>query len=138
MIMKKVIILLTAIICLCGCKTKEYFSVPEVRTDTVYINKMQRDSIWLHDSIYVTEKQKGDTIYVQLEKWHTKYVEKEMHDTTYIATHDTIPAPYPVPEYIEKQLSWWQKTKMGVGIIAMLAMLVWVVWNAAKIYMKRF
>lgn len=137
--MKKVIVLLVSIICLAACKTKTVVvTVPEVHTDTIQITKHQRDSIWLHDSIHVTEKQKGDTVWLQLEKWHTKYVEKDVHDTIYQSKVDSVPVPYPYPEYIDKPLTWWQKFRINVGSIALLILLVWGVWQAAKIYLKRF
>lgn len=105
-----------------GCKQTEYVYVPEHSTDTLYINKVQRDSIKVHDSIYVHEWTKGDTIFVESRKWLTKYVEKEVHDTIYEATHDTIAKPYPVEVKVEKELTWWQRTKMkaGVAFIALL------------------
>ena len=99
---------------LVGCKTKErVVTVEKVRTDTTYITKHQRDSVWLHDSIHVTEK--GDTI--RIERWHTKYVEKATHDTLYQATHDTIPQPYPVEKLVERELSWWQQTRIHLANI---------------------
>ena len=97
-----------------GCKTKEkVVTVEKVRNDTTYITKHQRDSVWLHDSIHVTEK--GDTI--RIEKWHTKYVEKATHDTLYQATHDTIPQPYPVEKLVERELSWWQQARLHLANI---------------------
>lgn len=108
-----------------GCKTKTVtVTVPKVRTDTVIITKSQRDSIWLHDSVYVSEKQEGDTVWVELSKWHTKYVEKIVRDTTYIAKHDTFAIPYPVEviKEVEKELTWWQKVRMFAGSL-MLAIL---------------
>ena len=105
-----------------SCTTTEYVTVEKVRTDTTYITKHQRDSIWLHDSIQVTEK--GDT--VRIEKWHTKYVQKEVHDTTYISKHDTVPQPYPVTEYVEKPLAWWQKTLMYLGGLLIVIFGIWV------------
>ena len=105
------LVILVAVL-LVGCKTKErVVTVVTVRTDTTYITKHQRDSVWLHDSIHVTEK--GDTI--RIERWHTKYVEKATHDTLYQATHDTIPQPYPVEKLVERELSWWQQTRMHLG-----------------------
>ena len=105
------IVILVALL-LVGCKTKErVVTVEKVRNDTTYITKHQRDSVWLHDSIHVTEK--GDTI--RIEKWHTKYVEKATHDTLYQATHDTIPQPYPVEKLVERELTWWQQTRMHLG-----------------------
>ena len=95
-----------------GCKTKERVeTVEKVRNDTTYITKHQRDSVWLHDSIHVTEK--GDTI--RIEKWHTKYIEKATHDTLYQHKTDSVPVPYPVEKLVERELSWWQQTRMHLG-----------------------
>lgn len=121
------IVILVALL-LVGCKTKEkVVTVEKVRNDTTYITKHQRDSVWLHDSIHVTEK--GDTI--KIEKWHTKYVEKATHDTLYQATHDTIPQPYPVEKLVERELSWWQQTRIHLGeallALAGIAVVVFVV-----------
>ena len=121
------IVILVAVL-LVGCKTKErVVTVEKVRNDTTYITKLQRDSVWLHDSIHVTEK--GDTI--RIEKWHTKYVEKATHDTLYQATHDTIPQPYPVEKLVERELTWWQQTRMHLGeallALAGIAVVVFVI-----------
>ena len=95
-----------------GCKTKErVVTVEKVRNDTTYITKHQRDSVWLHDSIHVTEK--GDTI--RIERWHTKYIEKATHDTLYQHKTDSVPVPYPVEKLVERELSWWQQTRMHLG-----------------------
>ena len=100
-----------------SCTTTRYVPVIEHRTDTLIITKQQRDSIWLHDSIHVLEWSKGDTVFVEVAKLKTKYVESIKHDTIYQSRVDSIPQPYPVPEYIEKQLSWWQKTRLRMGEI---------------------
>ena len=121
------LVILVALL-LVGCKTKEkVVTVEKVRNDTTYITKHQRDSVWLHDSIHVTEK--GDTI--RIERWHTKYVEKATHDTLYQATHDTIPQPYPVEKLVERELTWWQQTRMHLGeallALAGIAVVVFVI-----------
>lgn len=121
------LVILVALL-LVGCKTKEkVVTVEKVRNDTTYITKHQRDSVWLHDSIHVTEK--GDTI--RIERWHTKFVEKATHDTLYQATHDTIPQPYPVEKLVERELSWWQQTRMHLGeallALAGIAVVVFVI-----------
>jgi len=114
---------------MCGCTTTKYITVERVTHDTTYVAKHQRDSIWLHDSIRMSEK--GDTILI--EKWHTKYVEREVHDTLYQAKIDSIPAPYQVTEYVEKPLGWWPKMLIWIGIIALMVVIVIVVWK-----LKRF
>lgn len=139
--MNKLGIIIAMVLVLSGCKTRTVVvTVPKVRTDTLIITKSQRDSIWLHDSVHVSEKTENDTVWLEVKKWHTKYIETRTRDTIYIATHDTIPHPYPVEviKEVEKELTWWQKTKMWVGGIAMLLLLAWFVWQAALIYMRRY
>jgi hypothetical protein len=116
-----------------SCTKTEYITVEKVRTDTTYVTKHQRDSVWLHDSIWVTQYQKGDTIFLTSRKWHTKYIESIKHDTTYVATHDTIPQPYPVIKEVEKKLSRRQQMVMTVGSMAIMAALIWFLWWAVKI-----
>ena len=112
-----------AVMAMCSsCTTTQYVPVIEHQTDTLIVTQHQRDSIWMHDSIRVTEK--GDT--VRIEKWHTKYVQKEVHDTTYISKRDTIPQPYPITEYVEKPLAWWQKTLMYLGGLLIVIFGIWV------------
>ena len=127
------IVMLIVGIALCAlfgsCTTTKYVPVIEHKTDTVLCHSTKHDSIWVHDSTFIREK--GDTFY--MERWHTKYIENVTHDTTYVATHDTIPQPYPVTEYVEKPLSKFEKCLMGVGILTLMALVIFV---AMKI--KRF
>ena len=113
---------------LCSCTKTEYITVEKVRTDTLWQNHTKHDSIWVHDSIHVTDK--GDT--VRIEKWHTKYVETEKHDTVYKARTDSVPVPYPVKEYIEKPRSKFEKGLMGVGILSLMALVVFIVWKIKR------
>ena len=111
---------LIALSLLSSCTTTKYVEVERVRTDTTYITKWQRDSIYLKDSTHVSEK--GDT--VRIEHWHMEWRDRWNRDTVYQATHDTIPQPYPVPEYVEKELSWWQRTQMYAGDVMLVVLLV--------------
>lgn len=128
-----VAIIMTLLCWLSSCKTRTIV-VETVRTDTTYIAKHQRDSIWLHDSIHVTERQSGDTIYMLRDRWHTKYIETTTRDTIIQATHDTIPMPYPVTEYVERQLTWWQKMRMDFGTIVIAALLILIIWKCIKLW----
>ncbi len=124
-------IIIVFILCLflCGCTTTKYVEVEKVRTDTTYITQHQRDSIWLHDSILVREK--GDTVW--FEKWHTKYTEKQIHDTLYSAAHDTIPVICEVEKEVPAQLSAWQKLIMKAGYLALAALIGLVIYGIIKI-----
>lgn len=135
-VMKFLIIWLVFLILLAwitSCTTTKYVEVERIRTDTTYITKWQKDSVWLHDSIHI--KERGDT--VRIERWHTKYVEKQVHDTTYVATHDTIPQPYEVVREVATELSWWQRVRLWIGngvLLALLGVVGYYGWRMWKVY----
>jgi hypothetical protein len=106
-----------------GCTTTRYVPVEHHTTDTVYQSKLQHDSIWLHDSIHVSEK--GDTI--RIERWHTKYISKEVHDTLYQSVRDSIPVPYEMIKEVPAKLSSLQTGLMVSGLFAILALILVVV-----------
>ena len=124
--------LLAAVLIFGSCTTTRYVTVPEYHTDTLIQNTVLKDSVFLHDSIY--QKEKGDTILI--EKWHTKYRERLVHDTLYQHRVDTIAKPYPVPEYVEKKLSWWQRLRLHLGNIMLVLIGAAILYAAAKLYLK--
>lgn len=111
---------------LTSCSPKVIY-VPEVHTDSIYITKHQKDSVWLHDSIMVTEK--GDTI--RVEKWHTKYIERQVHDTCFVTKTDSVAVPYPVKEKLTI------KDKFDIylqcmGIVFGILLVFIVIWLVTK------
>lgn len=121
------IVIWLTLVFLCGmiligfgsCRSVKYVPVESVRHDSIYITQHQKDSIWLHDSIHI--KEMADTILI--EKWHTKYIEKQVRDTLIQIERDTIPQPYPYEVEVPAQLSWWQKTRMHIGEFTLIGML---------------
>ena len=105
-----------------GCTTTKYVPVEHHTTDTVYQSKLQRDSVWLHDSIHVSEK--GDT--VRIERWRTKYVEREKHDTIYQSKTDSIPVPYPVEKLVPRERSKVEWVLIVVGILSLMILILYV------------
>ena len=59
--MKRTILFLLAALLLSACTKKIY--IESVRIDTVYQHRVEKDSIYLHDSIYVRDK--GDTVWIE-------------------------------------------------------------------------
>ena len=114
-------VILFVLALLASCRQVEYVTVEKVRTDTTYITKWQKDSVWLHDSIHI--KERGDT--VMIERWHTQWRDRLRVDTIYQATHDTIPQPYPVEviKEVPAELSWWQRLRLWIGNIGLMAIL---------------
>ena len=79
------IVVLLVILMLTGCKSIEYVPVIENHTDTLIQTKVVHDSIHVKDSTHVSEKQNGDTVLIEREKWHTKFVYRDVHALFYAA-----------------------------------------------------
>ena len=109
-----------------SCTMTQYVPVPEYHTDTLIVSKVQKDSIYVHDS--VTVQQRGDTVWV--DRWHTKWVNHLEHDTTYISKTDTVSKPYPVEtiKEVEKPLTWWQETQMYAGDVLLAILIASLLW----------
>lgn len=113
---------------LSGCTSTRYVPVETVRTE--YKDKVREvhttDSVVDTRFVYV----KGDTVigYRDRVKWRDRYV----HDTCTVVKTDSIAVPYPV----ERELTWWQQTKMDFGGMALgavaAALCVAVVWLARR------
>ena len=131
------ILIVGIIIMLCSCTKTEYVTVEKIKHDTTYVSKLQRDSVWLHDSIYVHEWTKGDTVYRDRDRWHTVYRETKSRDTVYQSRVDSFPVPYPVIKEVEKHLTRRQQMVMCIGLFAIIAAACWFVWWAMKI-LRRF
>lgn len=82
------LIVIVIVIVLTGCATTRQIQVVErVSRDTLYLNHIQYDSIYV-DNWQLTDRTK-DTIY--LEKSHIEYRYKLLRDTVYRTQIDTIP-----------------------------------------------
>ena len=114
--------------CISSCTTTKYVPVVEYHTDTLIQKMTQRDSIYLHDSTIVREK--GDTVLI--ERWHTKYRDREVHDTIYQSRNDTVPQPYPVTEYVERKMSAIDKFLIATGILSIISVLIFVAYKLRR------
>lgn len=113
--MRKVLLIVIAIMALCGCSPR-IIEQEVVKHDTTYIDRLRHDSIYKHDSIYVHEYQKGDTIYVDRDRWHYGWRERVIRDSIYITQRDTITTTE-IRE-VERELSGWQWFQIWAGRIA--------------------
>ncbi|OKZ35496.1 MAG: hypothetical protein BHV79_06410 [Bacteroides uniformis] len=110
-----------------SCRSIKYVPVETVRTDSLYLTVHERDSIHIKDFIYIREK--GDTVFV--ERWRTQYRDRGRTDTLYVDRVREVQVPYPV----EKELTWWQKTKIELGELSIgiiLVLLIVVIWLIKK------
>ena len=118
-----------------SCTTTQYIPVIEHHTDTLIQTKIQKDSIYVHDS--VTVQQRGDTVWV--DRWHTKWVNHLERDTTYISKTDTVPKPYPVEtiKEVPAKLTWWQQTRLHLANIVLWLLALLAVIYVGKKHLSR-
>lgn len=134
--MKKMLIAGLVAMMLVGCKTQERI-VEVIKTDTLIVKDVQRDSVYVerHDSI-VTNIQ-GDTVMVERWHWRDRWREREKHDTLYVAKHDTISQTITKTDVKEGKMSWWQRVRMTFGDIFLIILFCLVVVWAVKLYLKK-
>ena len=82
--MKRFIYILTMLLSigawLVSCNSIKYVPIETVKINTEYRDRWLRDSIHVHDSIFMFMK--GDTVF--RDRWHVEYRNKLVYDTTYI------------------------------------------------------
>lgn len=111
-----------------SCNSVKYVPVETVKHDSIYINKVQVDSVYHRDSIYVVDK--GDTVFLYKDSYIYKY--KDRTDTLYVTNTDSIQVPYP----IEKELSKWQQFRMDFGGWAIAAVIIIVLIGFGRFVYK--
>jgi hypothetical protein len=115
------------VLCLVGCKT-QYVPVETVRVETERVVDIQRDSIYVLDSVFVREAH--DTIYIT--RWRTEYKEALRVDTFNVERVDTLNTIVEV----EIKLTKWQQTKMDVGAGVLYAVPILIAVGLFILYRK--
>lgn len=120
---------------LAGCKSVQYVPMETVRTDSIYVDRYQRDSIYQRDSVFVNRWIAGDTVYQDKVIWKYVYRDKVKYDTVAILRSDTINVPYPV----ECKLSKWEQLKLNVGgwAISIIIIIVLIVMGCMVYKLKK-
>lgn len=113
---------------LASCRT-EYIPVESVRYDSLYFAKLEKDSIFIRDSVHIREK--GDTIFRDKLKFVYRYVGKT--DTVYIEKRDSVPVPCPV----ERKLTWWEQKKLDFGGFAIELVFIYALYLLIRWMIKR-
>ena len=114
------IALLSALV-LTGCAIHRPLQVAEnVTRDTVYINKLHYDSIYIDhwQKVY----QQSDTVYLDRTKYEYRY--RLLRDTIYKTQIDSIPYEVRVVETkVERHIPWWAKLLSWIGALALILLL---------------
>lgn len=96
---------------LAGCKSVQYVPFETVRTDSVYVDRYLRDSIYQRDSVFINRWTAGDTVYQDKVVWKYVYRDKVKYDTVAILRSDSVRVPYP----IDRKHTKWEQIRLDVG-----------------------
>jgi hypothetical protein len=122
--------ILFSVLFLCGCRTV-YVPLEVVRYDSIVFVSMDRDSVFVRDSVFLREK--GDTVFKYKDRF--VYVYRDRVDTFYMEKMREVEVPVPV----ERKLTWWERVKLEyaewlIGVLVAIA-LVYAIrkWMARKV-----
>lgn len=128
--MKKVWLVLLVCVVMVGCRTLPEPVAVRVERDSIYLSRVERDSVFVRDSVLIREK--GDTVY--RDRWRVEYRERVLRDTAYIERNDTITNVVEV----ERALSWWERTRMAAGDVALRLLVVLLIYLILRYGTKVF
>lgn len=115
------------VILLASCTSTKYVPVESVKHDSVYVNQIVKDSVYVKDSVLIV---KGDTITEYRYKYIYQY--KDRTDTLFITKTDTIRVPYPV----ERPLTRWEQLKDRAGGVVMFVLIITLLIVFGKLVYK--
>lgn len=132
-------LVLAILVVLTGCKSIEYVPVEKVVTqvDSIYINKVQVDSIFERDSIFVNQYIKGDTVYCDKVSYVYRYRDKLRIDTLHHWNVDSVLMNHTRIVEVEKPPTIWQSFIHYLGILGFAVIVVFlikgIIWIIKKI-----
>lgn len=105
----------------------------ETRTDTLRLVRV--DSVVCVDSVLVSERMRGDTVFIYKERVRTRWSTRV--DTVWRsvaeARRDSVSVPYPE----ERKLSKWERACVTVGKIVIGLIPAFVFWVGSAVWCRR-
>lgn len=120
-----IIMYIVLVLCCSSCSTSKPVVLERTYHDTVHINNLRLDSVFMHDSIYFESIIKGDTVYrtKEITRWRDRVSIK--HDTIYTVRENKADISVPV----ERKLSLWKQFAVPlISIVLMITSTVSLIW----------
>ncbi len=120
-----IIMYIVLVLCCSSCSTSKPVVLERTLHDTVHVNNLRLDSVYMHDSIYFESIIKGDTVYrtKEITRWRDRVSIK--HDTIYTVRENKADISVPV----ERKLSLWKQFAVPlISIVLMITSTVSLIW----------
>lgn len=120
-----IIMYIVLVLCCSSCSTPKPVVLERTLHDTVHVNNLRLDSVFMHDSIYFESIIKGDTVYrtKEITRWRDRVSIK--HDTIYTVRENKADISVPVER---KQSLWKQFAVPLISIVRMITSTVSLIW----------
>ena len=108
------------IILLVSVSCKSASSVQEFRSLGVQEFSVARsvDTIYLHDSVFVSERQRGDTVYLTRTEWRDRWRTRVERDTVMDVRVEKEVVQLPPKRYVPKFYRWCTRLLIAIGLSA--------------------
>ena len=147
-------IILALLICALfnSCTTTKYVPVTEQHTEHHWHTDSvkERDSVHTENTTIIREvdsaamakygiqMQANQRAWLVLQREMEQRLRELEHMTaTRDTIHDSIPAPFPVEVKVPAELTWWQKARLHIANISLLALLLLVIYYLGKWHIGR-
>lgn len=99
---------------------------------SVYADRLTRDSVYVRDSVWVSQWASGDTVFITKAATRYAYRDRLRTDTVAVVREHR----EKVPVEVERQLTWWQQARLKafwwlVAVVAALCLIV--AWLARRL-----
>ena len=127
------VLLVLLLFAFAGCRTTEYIEVPVTHTEYVYRDRV--DSVAVHDSVFIKEYQRGDTVRVVEYRYKDRFRYIQATDT--IIQRDTVSVVRPqVVERVEYRTRGAVKILAWLGVAGLLALAAYL-YLRFKVFFRR-
>ena len=92
----------------------------QMDTDKHESHVLQRvDTIYQHDSVFVREVMRGDTVYLTRTEYRDRWRIREVHDTIHKTQYITQTIEHPPERYVPKFYKWCTIARWAIGLLVM-------------------
>lgn len=118
-----IIMYIAPVLCCSSCSTPKPVVLERTYHDTVHINNIRLDSVYMHDSIYFEYIVKGDTVYrtKEITRWRDRVSIKS--DTVYAVREKSVDIPVPQ----ERTVPSWCRIIKYVGLLLVISPAIFLI-----------
>ena len=88
-----------------SCRSLEP-TISDTHNLSLIAHTSHHDTVLLRDSVFISERQRGDTIYLTRTEWRDRWRIREVHDTIHDTQYITQTIEHPPERYVPKFYKW--------------------------------